>query len=270
MSLFETVLALGLSMLVILAVETMFVDSLRFRVLNDKVMTRTMESEVIDVSMAADVAESDLRLATAMSEGRAVAPLELDADVSPEPAPIPESPAHGLTAIALPRARDPHSGRFEIHPRTAVPVWTSVRVTFQRAGQRLVQELDVARADGGEVHAPVDPDSLVALCDGQAPAVGGWVRTAGPKVVSRNIERFMPTVLHRRLTWSDNEPIETYALFITARRDDTRVEGGPTTRSTFTRLYRSWNSTFRDPGPLKMPLPVPVPPARIDAGKNEW
>lgn len=269
LSLLETVFAFGLSMVVMLAVNVMFVDSLRFRVLNDKVVTRTLESEVLDQALVADIAEADLALSTIVIDGVTQAPAEVDGDVWPEPGPLPEGASRGLTAMALPRARNLRTNVFEIDARTTRPVYRSVRVRFQRAGESVLRSLDAARADGGDVQTPLDAPSLGALCAGQATA-GEWVRINEPRVLSQSVERCRAMVLHRRLTWSDNEPVDTHAVFITIRRDDTRAAGGPSTHTTFTRFYRSWNSTFRDPGPLKSPLPVPVPPAQVDAGRNEW
>lgn len=269
-TLLETIFALGLSMLVLLAVEVLFVDSLRFRLHNDQLTGRTLENEVLDLSTAVDVAETDLSCSTVMVDGVIAATIEMPSQPSMAPAPLPAGTAKGLTALALPRARDRQTNDFRIDPQTCVPLWQSLRITYLRGGEMVLREIDVAPADGQPVTAAIDAAALQALCEDEVSSTQGWVRIAGPKVLSRQIERLRFDRLHRQVIWSDNEPVDEYALFVTVRRNDTRREGGPATRLVVTRLYRSWNSTFRDPGPIKSPMPVPIPPSHVDAGRNEW
>ena len=263
-SLLETVLALGLSILVLLAVETLFVDSMRYHVLSDQVIRRTLETEVLDASVALDVAETDLRLATVITADDAAS------DGTPPPRDDRTDPQRTLSALAIPRARSLTDNEFTLDPKTCVPVWQSLRVTYLRGGDTVLKEMDLRPLDGKPVTRPIAGDVLRRLCESEGRAGGAWERIAVPKIISRSIERFHPVLTSQQATFTDNEPITQHALTLTLRRADARREGRPLSRTATTRVYESWNSTFDDPGPLKSPMPLQAPAWPLDAGRNEW
>jgi type II secretory pathway component PulJ len=266
-SFIELVVAIGLGMVLLIAVDTLFRSSLTTLSIFERESTLYRSIQKAMKSIENDAREANLAFATSLYQ----------------PAPAEGLTQSTISAIALPRARD-RKGAFVTDSRYGRPVWQSLRVYYLDGEQQrmLVRDIEPVSVEAfnyrnkvpGEetaqdpfARALVTPADVIGFCMGSK--VQGFRYIGEPRILAGRVEWFGPQIQGSLLTLPVGRKEYRYSLTVGLRIFAPKRNSRDVRRALVVRDIFSANSMFQYPGPERTPLPTPIPPATPDFSAAE-